>query len=144
MSLLRPSFVRCKALVTRCFGCRKPRLGTGLFTISLVISGCEGGTPSVPAGLLASRDAQQAGAAIFAANCAICHGANGDGHGERREGMFPPPANLRLPPWSDPSSAGKSFLVIRNGVRGTAMPPWPTLSDQQIWSIVAYIVSLRG
>ena len=45
-------------------------LGTALFMISLVISGCDGGAPSVPAGLLASRDAQQTGAAIFAANCA--------------------------------------------------------------------------
>ena len=98
----------------------------------------------MPAGLLASRDARQAGAAIFAANCAICHGANGDGRGERREGMVPPPANLRLPPWSDPGSAGKVFLVIRNGVRGTAMPGWPSLSDQQIWNVVAYIVSLSG
>jgi high-affinity iron transporter len=97
----------------------------------------------VPAGLLASRDAQQAGAAIFAANCAICHGANGDGRGERREGIVPPPANLKLPPWSDPDSAGKVFLVIRNGVRGTAMPAWPSLGDQQIWNVVAYIVSLN-
>jgi high-affinity iron transporter len=98
----------------------------------------------VPAGLLASRDAQQAGAIIFAANCAICHGANGDGRGERREWMVPPPANLKLPPWSDPRSAGKVFLVIRDGVRGTAMPAWPSLSDQQIWNVVAYIISLSG
>jgi high-affinity iron transporter len=92
---------------------------------------------------LASRDAQQAGAAIFAANCAICHGEHGDGHGQRREGMVPPPANLRLPPWSEPGSAGKVFLVIRSGVHGTAMPAWPSLSDRQIWNVVAYIVSLN-
>lgn len=110
--------------------------------ISLVISGCDGGAPSVPAGLLASRDAQQTGAAIFAANCAICHGLNGDGRGQRTEGMVPPPANLKLPPWSDPRFAGKVFLVIRNGVGGTAMPAWPTLSDRQIWTVVAYIISL--
>ena len=33
------------------------------------------------------REAQEAGAAIFAANCAICHGARADGNGQRREGM---------------------------------------------------------
>jgi len=58
--------------------------------------------------------------------------------------MIPAPANLKLPPRSDPHSAGKVFLVIRNGVRGTAMPGWPSLSDQQIWNVVAYIVSLSG
>jgi mono/diheme cytochrome c family protein len=49
-----------------------------------------------------------------------------------------------MPPWSDPKSAGKVFLAIRNGVRRTAMPAWPSLSDQQIWNVVAYIVSLSG
>ena len=120
------------------------RLGTALFTISLVISGCEGKAPLAPPGLLLSRQAQQAGAAIFAANCTICHGENGDGRGQRREGMVPPPANLKQPPWSDPGSAGRAFLAIRNGVRGTAMPAWRTFSDQEIWNVVAYIVGLKG
>jgi high-affinity iron transporter len=123
---------------------RRLLLGTALFTISLVISGCEGRAPTAPPGLLASRQAQQAGADIFAANCAICHGENADGLGQRHEGLVPPPANLRLPPWSDPGSAGKAFLIIRHGVRGTAMPAWPSLSDQQIWNLVAFIVSLKS
>jgi mono/diheme cytochrome c family protein len=29
-------------------------------------------------------------------------------------------------------------------VHGTAMPAWPSLSDRQIWSVVAYILSLKG
>jgi len=94
--------------------------------------------------LLASRQAQQAGGVIFAANCAICHGASADGRGQRREGMSPPPANLTLPPWSEPASAGRTFLAIRNGVPRTAMPPWRMLADQQIWDLVAYITSLKG
>jgi mono/diheme cytochrome c family protein len=120
----------------------KIRPGPALFTILLVISGCEGGVPTAPADSLRSREVQQAGAAIFAANCAICHGARADGRGQRTEGMSPPPANLRLPPWSDTAAAGKTFLVIRNGVPGTAMPSWPALTDQQIWQVVAYITSL--
>jgi len=99
--------------------------------------------PSAPAGLLASPEAQQAGAAIFAANCAICHGASADGNGQRREGMSPQPANLTVPPWSETASAGQTFLAIRNGVPRTAMPRWPMFSDQQIWQLVAYITSLK-
>ena len=98
----------------------------------------------MPDGLLASRAAQQAGGVIFAANCAICHAPGGDGSGQRREGLNPLPANLTLPPWSEPANAGRTFLAIRNGVPGTAMPLWPSLSDRQVWQVVAYITSLKG
>jgi high-affinity iron transporter len=98
----------------------------------------------MPAGLLTSREAWVAGGVIFAANCAICHGAKGDGRGQRREAMNPPPANLTLPPWPDEASATKTFHVIRNGIPGTAMPSWPMLSDRQIWEVVAFIHSLKG
>ena len=107
--------------------------------ILLIISGCEQSAPDVPAGLLKSREARATGAAIFAANCAICHGATGDGRGLRRAAMIPPPANLKLPPWSSASNAGRTFLAIRNGVPRTAMTSWPTLSDRDIWNVVAYI-----
>lgn len=115
-----------------------------LCAILFIISGCKPSAPDVPAGLLTSREAQAAGAAIFAANCVICHGAKGDGRGLRRAAMIPPPANLTLPPWSSASSAGRTFLAIRNGVPGTAMTSWPTLSDRDIWNVVAYIHSLNG
>jgi mono/diheme cytochrome c family protein len=58
--------------------------------------------------------------------------------------MNPPPADLTLPPWSETANAGRTFLVIRNGVHGTAMPAWPALSDQEVWQVVAYITSLKG
>lgn len=87
--------------------------------------------------------AQRAGAVLFAADCAICHGASGDGHGMRHDAMSPPPADLTLPPWSQPTAAGRAFLAVRQGIPGTAMAPWPTLSDQQLWQLVAYIETLR-
>jgi mono/diheme cytochrome c family protein len=92
---------------------------------------------------LASPEALAAGAVIFASNCAICHGVDADGRGQRREGMNPPPANLTVPPWSDRATAGRTFLAIRKGVPRTAMAPWPTLTDQQIWQLVAYVTSLK-
>jgi len=98
----------------------------------------------MPAGLLTSREAQQAGRLTYMANCAICHGVNGDGRGQRQEGMNPPPADLTAPPWSDKSSAPRIYGVIRDGVPGSAMPSWPMLSDRQIWDVVAYIYSLKN
>lgn len=58
--------------------------------------------------------------------------------------MIPPPANLTLPPWSERASAGQTFFAIRNGVLGTAMAPWPTLSEPEVWQLVAYIETLPG
>jgi cytochrome c oxidase cbb3-type subunit 2 len=131
-------------MATRWSENRKLPAGLVLFTLSLVILGCDReATPSAPAGLLASPEARAAGAAIYASSCAICHGPDADGRGQRREGMSPAPGDLTMPPWSDTASAGRTFLAIRNGVPRTAMPPWPTLSDQQIWQVVAYITSLK-
>ena len=99
--------------------------GIILFAISLVVSACERGSPEMPAGLLTSRQAQDAGGVIFAADCAICHGVKGDGHGQRRDAMSPPPANLTLPPWSEAANAARVYRAIKDGVPGTAMPLSP-------------------
>lgn len=93
--------------------------------------------------MLSSRRAQQAGKALYGAHCAICHGDNGDGRGLRRAGLDPPPADLTLPPWSEEAAAGRTFVTVRNGVRGTAMPAWPLLNDEQTWQLVAYIITLK-
>jgi mono/diheme cytochrome c family protein len=58
--------------------------------------------------------------------------------------MNPPPGNLTLPPWPDKANAAQTYRTIHDGVRGTAMPSWPILTDQQIWSLVAFIHSLRA
>ena len=97
MSLSRQLSARCKALATRWSGNRKLPAGIALFTVSLVISGCEreAAPPRRPDCWLRARRSKPA-RSIYAANCAICHGVNGDGRGQRREGMNPPPANLSL------------------------------------------------
>jgi high-affinity iron transporter len=110
--------------------------------IWLAISGCELAPPTPPSGLLASREAQGAGAVIYAQHCAICHGASGNGHGARHEAMNPPPANLARPPWSEASSAGRMFVAIRSGVPRTAKPASRTLSDQEVWKVIALTYTL--
>lgn len=93
--------------------------------------------------MLSSGAARRAGARLFAEHCAICHGVAGDGQGLRQNDMARrQAANLTLPPFSRRSHAGRTFLAIRNGIRGTAMAPWPSLSDRQTWELVAYIESL--
>lgn len=50
--------------------------------------------------------------------------------------------DFTTPPWTRRANAGRTFIAIRNGVRGTAMAPWPTLTDRQTWELVAYIETL--
>lgn len=96
----------------------------------------------MPLGLFESREARQRGRELFMENCAICHGEAGDGRGRRSVGIIPPPANLTSPPWSDSASAVQTYDAIHDGVQGAAMPSWRTLTDRQIWDLVAYIHSL--
>ncbi|MBV8323906.1 MAG: c-type cytochrome, partial [Hyphomicrobiales bacterium] len=95
---------------------RKPAPGLVLNAFLLAVSACKPDAPEMPAGLLTSQEARAAGAELFAANCAICHGASGDGRGLRREGMNPPPANLRLLAWSDEASGSRIYKIIHAGV----------------------------
>jgi mono/diheme cytochrome c family protein len=79
------------------------------------------------------------GAEVFDANCAVCHGAEGQG----RVGV-----NLSNDwPAIDPTAFTRA--VIEQGVSGTVMTPWSQryggpLNDQQIEDVVAFVTSLSG
>lgn len=84
------------------------------------------------------------GRLIYAQSCAPCHGATGWGDG-------PTAADLPNPPtaFADPAVARKAvpaewFEVTKNGRIERMMPPWKNrLSDQEIWGVVAYALSLH-
>lgn len=79
------------------------------------------------------------GSQIYDANCAVCHGPEGQG----RVGM-----NLSEDfPALDPNAYVQS--VVEKGIDGTTMPPWShtyggPLSDQEIADVSAFVVSLSG
>ncbi len=73
-----------------------------------------------------------AGSELFAKNCAVgyCHGSEG------RAGRGP---RLRDKVWN----ADKLFGVVHDGVPNTTMPPWKDILPQkEIWSVVAYVISI--
>lgn len=76
----------------------------------------------------------QHGKRLFAANCAVCHspeGAGGRG------------ANLARPKLPRAPDDHALFLVIRQGVPGTEMPPaWLVLDEHEIWQVTGYVRSL--
>jgi mono/diheme cytochrome c family protein len=90
---------------------------------------------------LSDPELKLAGASAFDAMCAICHGAPGRERGALGRGLNP------LPPELDHAATDMTpaelFWVTRNGIRFTGMPAWgPTHSDQQLWSLVAFMVEL--
>src|ERR1700676_1635982 len=78
------------------------------------------------------------GGALFAANCASCHGAAGRGDGRAASSLLPKPANLTAARFSDQRLSS----VLWNGITGSAMPPWRQLPTEALRALVAYINSL--
>lgn len=83
------------------------------------------------------------GAAVYAANCASCHGATGLGDGPAASALNPRPANLA---WLSnmPMSRWDPFMawtIAEGGAQyGTAMPAFKDkLSKDDIWAVTAYI-----
>src|SRR5262249_22417137 len=85
--------------------------------------------------LAARPDAAEAGHRLYDQTCQSCHGPAGQG--ERA------PA-LDRGVFTHGDEDGDLFHTIRAGVPGSQMPPFPALTDEQTWQLVAYIRSLAG
>lgn len=79
------------------------------------------------------------GAALYAQNCASCHGATGDGHGPGSVGLDPPPIAFRDKVRADQRSLFGLYQVITQGLDGTAMAGFDSLSDQDRWALAFYV-----
>jgi glucose/arabinose dehydrogenase/cytochrome c5 len=73
-----------------------------------------------------------AGRALYATNCAACHGAKGEG-----QGNIPALGNGATQAASD----GELFWFITNGSANNGMPAWNALPEAQRWQIVTYLKS---
>lgn len=81
------------------------------------------------------------GAKIYAARCALCHGAEGRGDGPAAKGLKPPPRNHHDGEYMNARSDAELLEVIRKG-KG-AMPPWgAVLSDAELTAVLAYVRKL--
>lgn len=124
---------------------------TEALLMSLALLGCSGertplgGTADgieVPIGQLSSDDAKARGRALFVSKCALCHGERADGQGVRSRGLSAKPANFRSPDWRSRVTPAYVFEVVSKGKRGTSMPAWPTLTNEQKWDVIAYVLSV--
>ena len=87
------------------------------------------------------------GQVSFGLYCAACHGNAGKGDGPGAVALNPRPRDLTDPKYMKALKDQYLFEVIAKGGsafgKSPAMPPWnPTLKDQDIKNVVAYIRSL--
>jgi mono/diheme cytochrome c family protein len=97
---------------------------------------------AVPEDRLEAKDARERGRRVFDVNCAICHGERGDGLGLRREGLVGRPRDFTTTAWRASISPRRVVFAIREGLPQTSMPAWPTLADDEVWDVTAYVLSL--
>lgn len=98
------------------------------------------------AGPEATPDVAQ-GQQLYATYCASCHGAMGEGDGPVAAGLDPKPAKHTHGEYMNALSNEHLFRVTKEGGpavgKSPLMAPWGgTLSDAQIWDVVAFMRSL--
>ncbi|MEQ9662599.1 MAG: FTR1 family protein [Parasphingopyxis sp.] len=82
------------------------------------------------------------GAALYARNCASCHGESGGGAGPAAEGLDPPPIAFDDVARARERSAFALYQVIGQGLEGTAMPGFSDLPAEDRWSLAYYSGSI--
>lgn len=73
--------------------------------------------------------------ALYQTHCALCHGAEGRGDGPGAAGVEPAPTDFHDVGRARERSLFGLFNTITLGVEGTAMPPFPQLSDAERWAL---------
>ncbi len=100
-------------------------------------------TLTVPERVLApSAEVRRKGRELYLRNCALCHGEGADGRGARRSALTTKPVDFTQRTWCGEATPRRVFHAIREGVRGTAMPAWKALDEDQSWDLVAYLLSV--
>ena len=105
-------------------------------------SGIDYAKVDVPVERLSSDEARERGRLIFKQNCVLCHGERADGNGVRSKGLSGKAANFSSTEWRENVTPRFVFKILSEGERGTSMPAWPTLTEDQKWDVVAYVLSV--
>ena len=79
------------------------------------------------------------GVHLYAANCAICHGASDAKPSNLAQGFYIEAPQLAKDGVEDDPEA-VSFWIVKHGIRFTAMPSFTTtLQDEEIWKIAMFL-----
>ncbi len=96
------------------------------------------------------RELQLLGEQVMRVYCVGCHGPQGRGDGPMAARMRPAPRDFRKGPYkfrTTPTGRAPTmediFGVVTGGLRGTPMPAFADLPEEQRWGVAAYIMTLQ-
>lgn len=90
---------------------------------------------------LSNADLVRQGLPLYRSNCAACHGEPGIAAQPIARGMTPVPPPIVSPARDRPPN--ELFWIVKHGIKMTGMPAWDLkLTDDQIWSLVAFVSRL--
>lgn len=90
----------------------------------------------------ATSDNLDAGAKLYGANCAICHGASDAQESNVAKGLYIKAPQLAKDGVED-DPVGMTYFKIAHGYRMTPMPAFSkTLSDTQIWQLAVFLKNM--
>jgi mono/diheme cytochrome c family protein len=81
------------------------------------------------------------GKRMYGYDCAMCHGATGDGKGDLAADMKSPLGDFRDPKTLQGQSDGELFYIIENG-KGEMPAEGARAKPNQVWDMVNYVRSL--
>ena len=93
------------------------------------------------------------GAHVYQRRCAGCHGITGDGNGEAAPFLNPKPRDYRRglfkfisTPRGVKPRRDDLIRTVRRGAKGTSMPSFPWLPEEDVQAVVDYVIllSFRG
>jgi mono/diheme cytochrome c family protein len=93
-----------------------------------------------------SAIAAQSAADLYTEKCAACHGDTGNGDGPAGKAMQPPPVPFSTA-LKEKSDSWIATVITKGGPAvgmTPAMPPHPTLSDDQVKALIQYIKGLKS
>lgn len=133
---------------------RIPTLCVGVTLLGLFLVGCSAqGSSAVPvqSGAVNSESPQLAsGQAIYEANCAECHGPDGEGQPNWQrpgpDGLFPaPPHDSSGHTWHHPDSQLLQIIAQGGSTPNSTMPAYQdSLSEEEMEAVLAYIKTFWG
>lgn len=85
----------------------------------------------------------EVGRQLYGQLCASCHAADGSADVPLAAEMEPPPANFLDDEVMGGLSPYKGFNTVSFGIPGTGMPGFPTLSEDERWSVSFFLHTLR-